>query len=310
MTLVRRTCFVLTPLGPRGSPTRLRTDCLLNDILTPALDPLEFDVVHADHLAMPGDVRAQVFEYTITAELVIADVTEKNPNVYLELGVRLTTGKPTILVSRDLTTLPFDIAGLRTIPIDDTNDIGRQRAIRELRRFAQNILAVKVLPFGPVTDLFVTTFTPRDRTMFGEHALAHRRNDNETRHKHIDHATKPWLLEADDRLEESLLTIAQSKQTQHVAMLMLQRLLHEPYAGQPLTIAGEPRYVLRVSAEEGLPPLLLVYALAPRQRLVRPLLFFRDPSGNVSPTDAAVQKPVDLADTIERALRSTRWRWH
>jgi len=48
---------------------------------------------------------AQVIALAVMADLVVADVTEMNPNVFLELGIRLTTGKATILVSRDVTRL-------------------------------------------------------------------------------------------------------------------------------------------------------------------------------------------------------------
>src|SRR5437763_15857894 len=104
-----RICFLIAPLSGRDSPTRSRTDRLVREVLAPALAPLDFDVFHADHVDLPGQVMRQVIELTVTADLVVADLTDANPNVFLELGLRLATGKPVIQVSHDVTRLPFDV---------------------------------------------------------------------------------------------------------------------------------------------------------------------------------------------------------
>lgn len=41
-------------------------------------------------------------------DLVVCDVSGLNPNVMLELGIRLSFGKPTILITDDVGTVPFD----------------------------------------------------------------------------------------------------------------------------------------------------------------------------------------------------------
>ena len=43
------------------------------------------------------------------ADLVVADLTEANPNVYYELALRHATAKPFIHLARDRTKLPFDL---------------------------------------------------------------------------------------------------------------------------------------------------------------------------------------------------------
>lgn len=52
------------------------------------------------------------------ADLIIADISDLNPNVMYELGVAQSLGKPIIPISRKGETVPFDIASIRVIFYD------------------------------------------------------------------------------------------------------------------------------------------------------------------------------------------------
>jgi hypothetical protein len=54
------------------------------------------------------------------ARLVIADVTDKNPNVNYELGLCDAIGVPTILITKRMADIPFDYRHRRCI-VYDTN---------------------------------------------------------------------------------------------------------------------------------------------------------------------------------------------
>lgn len=56
-----------------------------------------------------GDILERVKQQIETAAFVVADVTAANPNVLLEVGYAWGKGRPTILVTQDPQTLPFDI---------------------------------------------------------------------------------------------------------------------------------------------------------------------------------------------------------
>jgi hypothetical protein len=57
----------------------------------------------------PNDIiQARILRNLYENELVVCDVSARNANVMLELGMRLSTKKPTILVADDETKLPFD----------------------------------------------------------------------------------------------------------------------------------------------------------------------------------------------------------
>lgn len=260
---------------------------------------------------MPGDVRAQVIMLAVTAELVVADVTEANPNVFYELGIRTATGKPTILVSRDLTKLPFDISGMRTILIDDSTEQGTKRAVREVHRYAENILAT-ALSTGPVTDLFTTTFIARERTVLG--AFKRRSEDGTRAERPSDHVGAPWRILPVDSFDEHLLAVAESPVTQQVTMLMLQRLMQDPHSGMPFVFDGEVVYLVRGKAERDLPPLILVYSLDTRERVVQPLFIFRGQDEDLDATPpragGAAQNEAPMEQLIKRHLNALPSRWH
>ncbi len=54
---------------------------------------------------------ANIFELPI----VVADISDQNPNVMLELGLRLSSKKPTIVIANDDCTIPFDIKDFHAI---------------------------------------------------------------------------------------------------------------------------------------------------------------------------------------------------
>jgi hypothetical protein len=75
------------------------------------------DDFFANH-AVINDIWAAVAR----CRLVIADCTEKNPNVFYEIGMAHTLGKPCILIAQALKYIPFDVRHLRTIIYTQTDD--------------------------------------------------------------------------------------------------------------------------------------------------------------------------------------------
>lgn len=56
----------------------------------------------------------------ISADLVIADLTGNNPNVFYELAIRHSYRKPTIQIIKGEMDIPFDVANMRTISYETT----------------------------------------------------------------------------------------------------------------------------------------------------------------------------------------------
>jgi hypothetical protein len=89
----------------------------------------------ADLSAFTGDVVDWVKRRIASAELVIADLSTANANVYLEVGYARGHGVPTVLVTRDANDLMFDVKAQRCIVYKSIRNL-EESLRRELRALA------------------------------------------------------------------------------------------------------------------------------------------------------------------------------
>ena len=69
----------------------------------------------ADRAAFVGDVMQWIRNRIRTSSLVIADLTDANPNVYLEVGYAWGCGVPVVLLTQDTSHLKFDVVGQKCL---------------------------------------------------------------------------------------------------------------------------------------------------------------------------------------------------
>ena len=120
--LLPPSCLVIGPIGdenaPYGSPERTRYEEsleVLKKVIEPACDEFHITPVRSDQMHRPGEIPEQVFVALRDYDLVIADLSDANPNVMYELALRHAVGKCAVLLS-EWKRLPFDVQWLRTIP--------------------------------------------------------------------------------------------------------------------------------------------------------------------------------------------------
>lgn len=83
---------------------------IYEELLKPALQEAGFEVFRADEEERAGDIRTDMFQELLAADLVVADLTLDNPNVWYELGVRhALRERGVVLVQGPRSTSPFDI---------------------------------------------------------------------------------------------------------------------------------------------------------------------------------------------------------
>jgi hypothetical protein len=112
----------VAPIGAVSSPERKHSNIVLKFIIKPVLEELGFaEPVRADMLSEPGIIGRQIVSRLIGADLVIADLTGHNPNVFYELAIRHGTGKPFIQLIARGEIIPFDVGHQRTIQFDRTD---------------------------------------------------------------------------------------------------------------------------------------------------------------------------------------------
>lgn len=82
--------FVAMPFGVKtghdGNP--IDFDAVYKNFIKPALELAGCESFRADEEVQAGDIRVDMFQELLVADLVIADLTLDNPNVWYEIGVR------------------------------------------------------------------------------------------------------------------------------------------------------------------------------------------------------------------------------
>lgn len=126
-------CFVICPFGPPESQQRKRSNMLLEYVITPAVREHGYAVVRADLSAEPGIVTVHVIQHLIEDALLVADITDHNPNVFYELAIRHSIRKPFIQVIREGDKIPFNIQGVQTVEYDLQDPDKIRRAIEKIR---------------------------------------------------------------------------------------------------------------------------------------------------------------------------------
>lgn len=121
---MKKSCFIVCPIGNEGTETRKNSDTVLAYIIEPICQELGFDVIRVDKLFSVDRIDNTIYEHLTNADLVIADMSEHNPNAFYEMGYRHALKKPLIPIMKEGTDIPFDLASLRTITYV-TNDLGK-----------------------------------------------------------------------------------------------------------------------------------------------------------------------------------------
>jgi hypothetical protein len=147
-----KTCFVIGPIGDAGSPTRVNADWLLKGIIQPILkEKFKFHVRRSDEIPKPGMIDSQVINAVIDADLVIADLSENNPNAFYELAIRHMEARPVIHMARDLKRLPFDVLPYRTILFSTVSYEDVEKAKSELEKQVTEALSPDHEVDNPIT---------------------------------------------------------------------------------------------------------------------------------------------------------------
>src|SRR5690242_1453064 len=111
----QKRCFVISPIGAQGSPTRQHADDVFDYVIKPAAAECCIQANRSDHLHEPGRISEQMFREIVGSNCCICVLTGRNPNVYYELAVAQMVGTPVIILIEKEEELPFDIRDLRCV---------------------------------------------------------------------------------------------------------------------------------------------------------------------------------------------------
>ncbi len=99
--------FVVMPYGVKEG---IDFNRVYEEYIKPALEGADFEVFRADEEMRAGDIRTDMFQELLLADLVVADLSIDNANVWYELGVRhALRARGVIGIRCRRETLPFDV---------------------------------------------------------------------------------------------------------------------------------------------------------------------------------------------------------
>ncbi len=137
-------CFVMMPFK---SPF----DLYYESIFKPAIKATELKPIRADDLFRPSVIVSDLWGMVQRADILLAELTTKNPNVFYELGLAHAIGKPVILVSETMDDVPFDLQQLRVILYDKNDPMWGEKLCKDITASINETLAS---PIEAVPNIF------------------------------------------------------------------------------------------------------------------------------------------------------------
>jgi len=112
-TLDPQLCFVLMPFADKLKP-------IYDDHIIPAVENAGLRCERADDIRGINLITWDIWERINRARFLIAELTDRNPNVFYELGLAHALSKDVILITQSMEFVPFDLKSLRCITYEFT----------------------------------------------------------------------------------------------------------------------------------------------------------------------------------------------
>ena len=108
----KRPAFVAMPYGEKWFEPVKKT-------IIDAGAKKNFDCLVSLDMGAAGQIIEQVWQQIRRAEIVVADLTNSNPNVFYEVGLAHALGKQIIFITQDTGKLPFDVSTSRCVRYEE-----------------------------------------------------------------------------------------------------------------------------------------------------------------------------------------------
>jgi hypothetical protein len=136
-TVVPDTCYVLMPFA--------RDLAIVYDTIVEALRD-RMSCSRADKRFFLDGIFPRVMEGIASSELIVADLTGRNANVFYELGLAHVRTKNVLLLSQKREDLPFNIAGMNCFVYEKDSKEGLKALKARIRQAAEELQAKRTPP--------------------------------------------------------------------------------------------------------------------------------------------------------------------
>ena len=114
-TLNQNMAFIIMPFTEEWS------NRIWRKIIKPFCEKSNIEAIRGDDM-FGHDIMEDIWKGINEAKVIIADITNRNANVFYELGLAHTLGKDVIIITQDINDVPFDLNKYRIIEYSDNID--------------------------------------------------------------------------------------------------------------------------------------------------------------------------------------------
>jgi hypothetical protein len=110
ISIIPKSAFLLAPINPRFSSqiALIKTAC----------SSIGVECETADEEFVSGPILSVIIKKILSANIIIAIIDGRNPNVFYELGLAHAFGKTVVMIAGGLENIPFDIQSQRLVLVD------------------------------------------------------------------------------------------------------------------------------------------------------------------------------------------------
>ena len=140
----KQNAFVIMPFGESF-------DEIYSIFITKTCEEAGFSVKRADDIRNSQNILKDILRGIVDSDIIVADLTDSNPNVYYELGIAHSFCKPIILLTQEINDLPFDLRSYRVVSYT-SHFVDIMRAKDQVLELLRGYLSNESSFGGPITD--------------------------------------------------------------------------------------------------------------------------------------------------------------
>ena len=108
-------CFVIMPISDQGDYPIGHFTKVYEQIIKPSVEDAGYEAYRVDENNICDVIINKIFGAIQECPMAICDLSNRNPNVLYELGLRQAYDKPVVLIQDDKTEKIFDVSGISTV---------------------------------------------------------------------------------------------------------------------------------------------------------------------------------------------------
>jgi len=135
---INNTCFVIMPFHSLYELEYER-------VIRPAIEEAGLTCIRGDEIYTEQAIIQDIWKSIRQARVIVAELSDRNPNVMYETGLAHALGKPIIMLTRNEKDVPFDLRPLRYIYYDPNNPFWGEDLSKELTKQLRNIMSSSLI---------------------------------------------------------------------------------------------------------------------------------------------------------------------